>query len=154
MSLVPGINSFVRLTADQPVAASTSLVDITGFSFTLPPNKIVLLHASLPFSVGATGGFKFQLTASQTPVDYSASWEAIDGVTASPGAQVASIIAASAAFANAWAVAGNHQCNLTGSLKGHATLSATISLQFACNSAANAINILKGAWMKVTQISA
>lgn len=146
----PGLSTYIRLAADQPVAASTALVDITGFSFVLPATKICLLEASLPFSVGASGGFKFQLTSSQTAADYSTSWEAIDGVTASPGAQVAVILSASGPFANAWAVAGNHQCNLLGSLKGHATLSSTVSLQFACNSAANAINILKGAWMRLT----
>jgi hypothetical protein len=154
----PGIKSYVRLAADQPVAASTALVDlgagVTAFSFVLPAGKEVLINASLPFSVGATGGFKFQLTSSQTLVDSSASWEAIDGVTASPGAQVALTTQSTAAapFANAWAVAGNHQCNLLASLKGHATLSSTITVQFACNSAANAINVLKGAWMELTQL--
>jgi len=109
-----------------------------------------LVEFVLPFSVGASGGFKFQLTSSQTLVDYSMNWEAIDGVTASPGAQVALVNVAQVAFANAWAVAGNHTCNGNGSLKGHATLSSTVTLQFACNSAANAINVLKGAYMKVT----
>lgn len=153
----PGLLSFVRLAADQSVAASTVLVDLgagtTAFSFTLPANKTVMLKAFLPFTVGATGGFKLQLTASQTPVDYTAAWEAIDGVTASPGAQVASIITAQAAFANAWAVAGNHEIQLNASLKGHATLSATVTIQFACNSAANAITILKGAFMELIQIN-
>jgi hypothetical protein len=153
MSLVPGINSFVRNTADQPVAASTALVDITGFPFTLQPNKIVLIEAYLPFSTGATGGFKFQLTASQLMQDYSAFWEAIDGTAAAPGSEFSVTLAATGPFANAWAVAGSHTALLKASLKGHATLAATISPQFACNSAANAINILKGAWMKVTQIN-
>lgn len=152
----PGIPTYQRLNADIAVAASTTLVTIglttNAFSFVLPATKIIILRASLPFSVGATGGFKFQLTSSQTAVDYSAAWEAIDGVTASPGAQVASIIAASAAFANAWAVAGNHLCNLSGSLKGHATLASTITVQFACNSAANAITILKGAFLQLVQL--
>lgn len=151
-----GIKNFVRLAADQAVNASTALVDLgtgaSAFSFTLKAGKVINIFASLPFSVGATGGFKFQLTCSQTPVDFSARWEAIDGVTASPGAQVASIQTAQAAFNNAWAVAGNHECCLTASLKGHATLDATVTIQFACNSAANAITILKGAWMETTQL--
>lgn len=152
----PGIKTFVRLAADQSVPASTVLVDLgagtSAFSFTLKAGKVVNLFASLPFNVGATGGFKFQITASQTPQDYSVRYEAIDGVTASPGAQVASIIAAQAAFANPWAVAGNHLCDISASFKGHATLDATVTIQFACNSAANAITILKGAWMEVTQL--
>lgn len=153
----PFLPTVQRLNADQAVAASTALVILglttNAFSFVLPATKKVILTASLPFSVGATGGFKFQLVSSQTLPDYSASWEAIDGITASPGAQVASIIAATAAFANAWAsVAGNHQCNLNASLKGHATLNSTVTIQFACNSAANAITVLKGAFMVVSQL--
>lgn len=153
MSFIPGINSFVRNAADQPVAANTTLVDITGFSFTLPATKIVLIEAYLPFSTGATGGFKFQLTATQTPVDYSAFFEAIDGTAAAPGSEFSQTFATQTAFANAWAVAGNHTCLLKASLKGHATLNATVSIQFACNSAANAINVLKGAWAKTTFIN-
>lgn len=152
----PGIPTYQRLNADIAVAASTTLITIglttNAFTFVLPATKIILLNCALPFSVGATGGFKFQLTSSQTLVDYSAQWEAIDGVTAAPGSQVASIIAASAAFANAWAVAGNHTCNLAASLKGHATLASTITVQFACNTAANAITILKGAQMMLVQL--
>lgn len=153
----PGIKNFVRLAADQPVTASTALVDLgtgaTAFSFALKAGKTALINAKMPFSVAAAGGFKFQLTASQTPVDYSAAWEALDGVTAAPGAQVVSVLTAQAAFQNPWAaVAGNHLMNLSGSVKGHATLDATITVQFACNSAAGAINVLKGAWMEVTYI--
>jgi len=152
----PGIQTYVRLDADQAVAASVTLVNLgTGnfaFQFVLQPTKVILLEAVLPFSVGATGGFKFQLTSSQTLVDYNTAWEAIDGVTASPGAQVALDLAASGPFANAWAVAGAHICRLDATLKGHATLASTINLQFACNSAANAITILKGAKMQITQL--
>lgn len=153
----PGIKTFVRLGADQPVTASTALVDLgtgtTAFSFTLKAGKKVLINAKMPFSVAAAGGFKFQLTASQVPAAYSAAWEALDGVTAAPGAQVVSVLTAQAAFQNPWAaVAGNHLMNLSGSLQGHATLDATITIQFACNSAAGAINVLQGAWMEVTQL--
>ena len=150
----PGIKTFVRLDADQAVAASTALValgaGVFAFSFVLPATKVANIKASLPFLVGATGGFKFQLVSSQTAAEYMAAWEAIDGVTVSPGAQVASVIVATAAFANAWAVAGNHVANLDATLKGHATLASTITIQFACNSAANAITILRGATMEVT----
>lgn len=152
----PGIPSYVRLAADQAVAASVTLVDLgagaTAFSFVLPAGKTVIGDVFLPFSVGATGGFKYQLTASQTLVDYEVGWEAIDGVTAAPGVQVADNLVASGAFANAWAVAGDHICRCNFSLKGHATLSATITLQFACNSAANAITVLKGAYMRLIQL--
>lgn len=155
--MVPGLSSYNRLLADQAVAASTALVDLgTGaslFSFTLPATKQCIVDFVIPFSVGASGGFKFQLTASQTLVDYMAAYEAIDGVTASPGAQVAVVQASQAAFANAWAVAGSHLLNLSASLKGHATLPATVTFQFACNSAANTITALKGAYMRLTFVN-
>jgi hypothetical protein len=155
--MVPGINSFVRLDANQQVAASTALADLGAgafaFSFPVKAGKTVLLSAVLPFSVGSTGGFKFQLTADQTMQDHTSSWEAIDGVTAAPGSDVASVLTAQGSFANAWAVAGNHICRLDACLKGHATLDATVKIQFACNSAANAINVLKGAFMRTNQIN-
>jgi hypothetical protein len=153
--MLPGIQTDIRLNANQAVAASVALVDLglttNKFTFVLAPNAVVLISAALPFTVGATGGFRFALTTSQTLPDFMAAWEAIDGVTASPGAQVASIITAPADFANAWAVAGNHLVNLEASLKGHATLSSTITLQFACNTTANGITVLKGAKMIVIQ---
>lgn len=151
--MVPGLTTYQRLLADVPVAASTTLVDITGFSFSLPATKQCILSAVIPFSVGATGGFKFQLTSTQTLVDYNAAWEAIDGVTAAPGSDVALDLTASGPFANAWAVAGNHICRLDASLKGHATLAATVSVQIACNSAANAITALKGAKLILTYLN-
>jgi hypothetical protein len=153
--MTPGLQSFNRLLADQAVAASTTLVDLgTGaslFQFVVPAGKQFLVKAVLPFSVGATGGFKFQLTSSQTLVDYSAAWLAVDGVT--PGNPVTLELAASGPFANAWASAGSHLCELFASLKGHATLSSTVTVQFACNSAANAITVLKGAQIQVIQVS-
>lgn len=141
-----GIMSYNRAAIQQDVAASTALVDITGWSFTLPAGKIVNLAAEIPFIVAAAGGFKWQLTSSQTLVDYLAIWEVADGVTALPGAQVTVVLTAQAAFANAFAaVAGNHRCILAASLKGHATLDSTISVQFACNSGAGQISVIKGA---------
>lgn len=151
MSFIQGIISRNRLAADQSVLASATLVTLSDWQYNLNPGKIITLEAFIPFSVGATGGFKFQLTSAQTLVDYQAGYEAIDGVTASPGAQVAVDIVAQAAFANAWAVAGNHILRFNASLKGHATLASLVSFQFACNSAANGITILKGAWIDLVQ---
>lgn len=146
-----GIPSYNRAVLQQDVAASAALVDISGWSFVLPANKIINLYAEIPFIVAATGGFKWQLTSTQTLVDYLAMWEVSDGVTASPGAQIVSVLTAQAAFANAFAsVAGNHKCELFASVKGHATLDSTVSVQFACNSAAGQISIIKGATL--TQI--
>jgi len=152
----PSIQTSDVLAADQVVTASVTLVTIglTGntFSFSLPATKRATVKCFLPFSVGASGGFKFQLTSSQTLVSYQVGWEIIDGVTASPGATVAADLVAQSAIANAFAsVAGNHICNMNAGLKGHATLASTITIQFACNSAAGAITILQGASIVVNQ---
>jgi len=151
MAFINGIVTRNRLAADQAVAASATLVTLSDFTFNLGATKVITMTAFLPFSVGATGGFKFQLTSAQTLVDYQVGWEVIDGVTAAPGSDVAVDLVASGSFANAWAVAGNHICRMNASLKGHATLASLVSVQFACNSAANAITILKGAYLELAQ---
>ena len=151
--MIPGINSFAVLAADVPVAASATLVDVTGLGFNLPAGKTVIFEAWVPFSTGATGGFKFQLTNSQVPQDYKVSFTAVDGTAAVPGSEFSVTQVTQAAFANAWAVAGNHYLKIEGKLTGHATLADTVQLQVACNSAANAITALKGAWLKLTQLN-
>lgn len=151
MSFTSGIVTRNRLAADQVVTASVTLVTLSDFTFNLGANKVITISGYIPFSVGASGGFKFQVTSAQTLVDYQVGFEAIDGVTASPGAQVAVDIVAQAAFANAFAVAGNHILNFNASLKGHATLASLVSFQFACNSAANAITCLKGGYIELAQ---
>lgn len=145
-----GIPSYQRLAASQVATANVTLATLVNFQFTLPATKKVLIEAVLPCTIGATGGFKFLLNASQTLATYTAEWEMIDGVTADPGAQIALVLTASGNFANAFASrAGNHVCKLTGSLKGHATLDAVVTVQFACNSAAGAITIIEGAYLSI-----
>lgn len=151
MSFTNGILTRNRLAADQVVTASTALVTLSDFTFNLGATKVITIEGFIPFSVAASGGFKFQLTSAQTLVDYNVGFEAIDGVTASPGAQVAVDQVAQAAFANAWAVAGNHILKFNASLKGHATIASLISFQFACNSAAGAITALKGGYIELAQ---
>jgi len=139
-----GIRKVFITTADQPVAASTALVAVTGLPVPVAANQTVKIRYSIPFSVGAAGGFKFFLDLPAGITAMVAAFEAIDGVTASPGAQVALVQQAAANFANAWAVAGNHVMNADVTIINGAT-AGNITLQFACNSAANAITVLRGA---------
>lgn len=148
-----GIPSYLRTLTDQVVTASVTPVDITGSGILLPATKELIIKATLPFSVGASGGFLFLLNSTQVLVDYLADYIVDDGVTADPGAQIAKIIVAQANFANAYASrAGNSTCSLFASLKGHATIDSTVSIQFACNSGAGAITILKGAFIEYIRL--
>jgi hypothetical protein len=146
-----GIRNFFKNSATQAVAASTTLVAVTGLTVPVAAGQTVCIDFFLPFSVGATGGFKFNLAVPAGGTSYLAAFEAIDGVTASPGAQVALVITAAADFANAWAVAGNHYVNCKATIVNGAT-AGNITMQFACNSAANAITILNGAFADVVKL--
>ena len=97
--------------------------------------------------MGATGGFKFRLEG-PTNTNYQNSQTVTDGVTASPGAIIANCITTIADFANALAVAGNHQLDMEGDFVPSAA--GNIKLQFACNSAANSIILLPGLVMEIT----
>lgn len=153
MSFTPGVRTTNRLIADQAVSASTTLVTIQNsatdlFAFSLPAGKVLNIVADIPFSTGATGGFKFQLTCASTPTDYSARFVVFDGTDAT--IPILDVQTSQAAFANAFALASNHLLKLTASIKANAAT--LVSLQFACNSAANAITALKGATIDLTQI--
>jgi len=145
-----GQRTFFRTLADQPVAASTALVAVTGLPVPIAAGQTVCISYVIPFSVGATGGFKFFIDAPAAVAAFQASFEAIDGITASPGAQVALVQIAAANFANAWAVTGNHLCRIDVTIT-NGVNAGNVTLQFACNSAANGITVLRGATADVTK---
>jgi len=155
-----GITSRQDLIANQVVTADATLVTLDGgvaaqaLSFPVARGKAVHFRAVIPFSVGASGGYKFQLTlGGAVPAAYVNAQEVNDGVTATPGAQIVSVITAEAPFANAFAsVAGNHVMTMEGTIYGNASVDAVIALQMACNSAAGAITALKGGYLEITQL--
>jgi hypothetical protein len=132
------------LNAAQTVSASATLVTMTGFSTTIAALQRIHFRVYVPFTLGATGGYKFQMVLSQTPTVFQNSFTVTDTVTP---ASIVGYQASSAAFANALAVAGNHFMNCEGQVVGHATLAGTLSFQFACNSAANGITANIGAFI-------
>lgn len=151
----PAIRTTNRLNAAQSVAASVTPVNIQNsatdfFGIALGAGKTLCIRAEIPFTVAATGGFRFLLHCTSAPTDYQTSYVVFDGTNA--GAPLTNVISndTEAAFANAFALAGNSVMRLTASIK--ANLATTVSLQFACNSAANAITILKGAFIDLEQI--
>lgn len=140
-----GIRNSFRLAANQQVAASTVLVVMTGMQFNLAASQKAHIRGNIPFSVGATGGYKFQIVSSQSLGNFINDFTVTDTVTP---ATIVGVQTSSAAFANALAAAGNHFLNFECDIVNGAT-AGVISLQFACNSAANAITALQGAWMDV-----
>lgn len=147
-----GIRNSFRLTASQTVSASTTLVvlgaNTTGNSFSIALNALQRVHLRVwfLFTLGATGGFKFQFVVPGSPGNFAAGFVVNDTVTP---AVLSASQAASAAFANALAVAGTHilnaECDYT-----NGSVAGTITFQFACNSAANGITVIQGGWMDAT----
>lgn len=146
-----GIRLFFRKSASQQVAASTALVDCTDLSCPVAASQTLKVKFWIPFTVGATGGFKFQVVVPAGGTNFTCSLFAFDGITAAPGSQVGIVQTASAAFANAWAVAGNHMMLIEADVENGAT-AGTVKLQFACNSAANGITVIEGASMEVIKL--
>lgn len=146
-----GIRSFFRKAALQTVTASVTLVDCTDLIVPVGAGQIVSIDLFLPFTLGASGGYKFQILVPAGGVSFQNNYVVTDGVTASPGAIIAATQTSSAAFANALAVAGTHQ------LSAHIDIvngvnAGNITLQFACNSAAGAIIALAGGKMDVVKL--
>jgi len=149
MAFKPGITNKTELEASQTVTASVTLVDVTGFTIPIAIGQKIHFRIKAGFTVGASGGFKFRLDAPAVPTRYLNIQEVNDGVTASPGAQIVSVVTALGDFANAFAsVAGNHTLAMEGTIV--ASAAGNVKLQFACNSAAGAIIMLAGSFMEVT----
>lgn len=147
-----GIRSSISLAANQAVAASTVLVTVTGFSITLAALQKVHCRLWLPFSLGATGGFKFQWTPPASPGALVSQMFVQDNTTA--GVQTVfygGVQTSSTAFANAAAVAGNYLLSSEASYTNGVVAGAFV-FQLACNSAANAITALAGSWMDITLV--
>lgn len=140
-----GIRNAFFVSADITVSASTTLVT-TGLTAPIAVNQTMYVDCWVPFTVGATGGFKFQLLVPAGGTIFIASYIVEDVVT--PAQIVSSVQTSSAAFANALAVAGTHWMKLFATVINGAT-AGNVDLQFACNSAANGITVKRGSFMDV-----
>lgn len=146
-----GIVQRQNLEAAQTVTASVALVDVTGFTVPVVAGGVYHFRIKGLFTVGATGGFKFRLDGPAAPTSYQNIQTVIDGVTASPGAQICDPITALADFANAFAsVAGDHSFEMEGQFI--PSIAGTLKLQFACNSAAGAITLARGMYFEITTL--
>lgn len=140
MANVPGIRFLNSLTATVAVTNSIALVT-SGLSFPIAANQLVFVRWFVPFSLGATGGFRFQVVVPAAPTFFSGQFNVQDFTT--PATFVA-FQTVSAAFTNASAVAANYSLIVNLVMKNGAT-AGTVDLQFAQNNAtANPITLLVG----------
>jgi hypothetical protein len=144
MSSIIGIRNFLRQLLNQAVAASAVLVPSTDLQFFLAANRVAHARFLCPFTLGATGGYKFQIIDAQASAAFLFTAMVTDATT--PAFNAAVVQTATAPFANALAVAGNHflqaELDIT-----QGAVGGIVSLQFACNSAANSITLLAGSAM-------
>lgn len=146
MAIQPSITNSAVLAAQQTVAASTTLVTMTGFSLALAVGQKVHWRWFVAFTLGVTGGYKFQIVTPSTggSTVFTNCFTVTDTVTP---ATIVGTQLTTGAFANALAVAGNHFMNCEGSFLANAT-AGNLLFQFACNSAANSIVAQPGSFVQ------
>lgn len=131
----------VRLAADQAVTSSIALVTATGFSIPIAANQRMIFTWRGIFTLGATGGFRFQVTVPAAGGSYNAEYQIIDETTPTTFNDV---MTAEAAFTNASAVASNYRLFATGQVENGAN-AGNVTFQFAQNNATgNPITLLEG----------
>ena len=146
-----GIRTVIFVPTGVTTISNTVLALVTGLTQAILPNKTWFFKFVIPFSVGATGGVKFQITAPAAPTLYTMTWKLFQ--FGAPGTLLdAEVQTASAAFANAAAGAGNNYMEANLFLINGAT-AGNVQLQFAQNSSvAAALTLLQGGWMECYQM--
>jgi hypothetical protein len=150
MSLIPGIRSAAYSNANQVVTNSAALVTQTGFTFDIGTNQAVGYQWYIPFSVGASGGVRLQVTSPLLSTINNQVF-LLDCVT--PFIYGSVVTAINTPYTNALAVAGTHFFRISGVVT--STVNAgTVSFQFAQNTAdANSLTFLAGAFLQITNVS-
>lgn len=120
-----------RLDADQAVTNSVGLVTMTGFTVAIAANQRIAFSWYGVFTLGATGGFRFQVTAPAGITDYNVLYHVHDVTTPTP---FEAALLAQAAFTNASAVASDYSLDCKGTIETGAT-AGNITFDFAQNNA-------------------
>lgn len=148
MAFTEGLRTINTLAADQPVTNSVVLVNVTGFTFTLPAGKRLKWELRGIFSTGATGGFRLRANSTTAPGLYNAEWFVQDVTTPAP---FAAAQLAAADFTNASAVATAYTLRGWGLIVAGAA-STVFSIQVAQNNAtANALTLSAGTTLELCQ---
>lgn len=147
MAFTQGIQTINILAADQSTNTDIVPDDITGFTIALRSGARLEWELRGVFTLGATGGFRFQANSTSAPATYNAEYTVVDETTPTTfnDAQIAQ-----ADFTDASAVAGNYLLSAKGCIVANAAT--TFSIKFAQNnSTANAIIMRAGMTLKLIQ---
>lgn len=135
-----GIRNFFAKLANQVITSSAALVT-TGLTSPIAANQTQKLVWWVPFTVGATGGIRAQIVVPAGGVLFNATIELFN--TIAPSLTTATQ-AASAAFTNALANAGQHWIRIEATIV-NGTTAGNVDLQMAQNTSdALSLTILRG----------
>lgn len=135
-----GIRNFFRKSATQTVTNSIVPVNVTDLAaIPIGENQKANFTWWIPFSLGATGGFRFLITTPAAPTSVTASYKVFDCTTANTF--FAAVQTALAAFTNASAVAGNYIAEIKLDIDN--VTAGTVSLQYAQNNAQATNNVIQ-----------
>lgn len=146
MSLLPGIRTIAYKTAASTFTADTTLASV-GLTSPIAAGQTQKFRAWIPITVGATGGVKALVSAPAGGALYNVSVKLYN--TVAPSLTTAMYLT-STTFTNALANAGDHFLEIEGEIVNGAT-AGDLDIQLACNSAANALVVQRGAAMEVTK---
>jgi hypothetical protein len=143
-----GIKNIFRNTAAQAVTSSIVPVDLTGLAgFTLAASQEAHVNFWVPFTLGATGGFRWLLTTPAVPTYTMAVYTVMQSTTPTYFVDSQTTLAA---FANASAVAAEYMMTLSFHIV-NGTTAGLMGLQFAQeNATGNPITVLRGAYAEVS----
>lgn len=139
----PGQKTFdiLNTVGGQPVVSSIVLVNVTSMVTPIAVNERRKIEISGAFTLGATGGFRFNLAVPAGGVVYNVYWKVREETTP---LDFEDIQVANADFTNASAVASNYWLTMTANIINGAT-AGNVQLLFAQNnSTANPITLLRG----------
>jgi hypothetical protein len=147
-----GIRTVIFVPALVTTISNVVLAPVTGLTQAVAKNTTWWFRWWIPFSVGATGGVKFQVVAPAAPTLYTFAWKLFQGGTG-PGTLLDTAVqSASASFANAAAGAGSNLMECTLFLI-NGVNAGNVTLQFAQNSSVAAtLTIIQGGIMEVYQM--
>lgn len=138
----PGQSTFNITTANQAVASSIVPVNATNLVTPIAASERRLIEINALFTLGATGGFRFNLAVPTGGVAYNVYFRVRDETTP---ADFTDIQTTAADFTNASAVASNYWLSIVAMIV-NGTTAGNVQLLFAQNnSTANAITLLRGA---------
>lgn len=141
-----GIRTAFQILANIVVTASVALVT-TGLTSPIAAGQTQKLRWWIPFTVGATGGVRMQVLVPAGGTIFEQTTILYDTITP---AITTAIVNASTVFTNALAQAGSHWLMVEAVVVNGAT-AGNVDLQMACNTAANALTVLRGGYLEVVK---